>query len=326
MNERHDDVIDTHEHAYARLTPDCILNALDAVGFAPEAALMPMNSYENRVYAFRDHEQHKHVVKFYRPERWTHAQIQEEHQFLFELVEADIPVIAPEQRDGTSVFEFESFLFAVFPQCGGRPFESGNPEQLAVMGRTVGRLHACAQVHPFIERPVLSIDDYVRPALKAMSECPHFPKHLREPYQHIATELADRCHTLLKKLPDAAWQRTHGDMHPGNLMWSGDGVLIVDFDDCRRAPAVQDLWMLADTIEQRAILIDEYEQFCEFDWSQWRYAEVLRSMRLMQYAGWLAARWLDPTFPRHFPWFASEQYFAQHIEQLRDQVQLLEAQ
>lgn len=313
-------------HAYAALTPDCVLDALDAFGFAPDAALQPMNSYENRVYTFRDSSGSRQVVKFYRPKRWNYLQIHEEHQFLFELADADIPVILPHRRDGVSCFDYQDFYFAVFPQRGGRAFEAGNVEQLAIMGRTAGRLHTCAKTAAFSARPLLNVEHYVQPAIEAVLRSELLPGRHRDDYQIISVELAELCADWIKRLPDHAWQRCHGDLHPGNILWTGDGVLLVDFDDCRTAPAVQDLWMLADSIEDRALLIDEYEQFCEFDWSQWRYAEVLRSMRLMQYTGWLAERWSDPTFPRHFPWFANADYFPDHIRQLQEQLRLLLAQ
>lgn len=313
-------------HAYAALTPDCILHALESVGFAPDTALQAMNSYENRVYAFRDGEGDKQVVKFYRPKRWNLLQINEEHRFLFELADADVPVILPHVRDGVSCFDFQEFYFAVFPQRGGRAFEAGNQEQLAIMGRTAGRLHACAQTRPFSARPKLNVEQFVQPALNAATRSTMLPARWRDDYQLLSTELAELCDEWLQRLPEQSWQRCHGDLHPGNILWTGDGVLLVDFDDCRTAPAVQDLWMLADSIEDRALLIDEYERFCEFDWSQWRFAEVLRSMRLMQYTGWLAERWSDPTFPRHFPWFAHDNYFADHIQQLQEQLRLLQAQ
>ena len=35
---------------YATLTPDCVLNALESVGFRSDGRLLALNSYENRVY------------------------------------------------------------------------------------------------------------------------------------------------------------------------------------------------------------------------------------------------------------------------------------
>lgn len=313
-----------HQHAYAALTPDAILQALETAGWLPEAALQPLNSFENRVYSFRDdsfacNDSHKFVVKFYRPQRWTRHQIQEEHDFLFELADTDIPVIAPVQRDGHSLFEANGFLFTVFPQRGGRPFETGNDNQLEVMGRTAGRLHAVAQQRAFNERERLDVEQFARPALAATLASAHLPAHLAPVYRDTAERLLDICNEQFQRLHDVHWQRCHGDLHPGNILWTGDGVLLIDFDDCRTAPAVQDLWMLAHSPAERALLIAEYENFCEFDWREWQLAEVFRGLRLVQYGGWLAQRWDDPTFPRHFPWFGGDHYFAGQISLLTEQ-------
>ena len=305
---------------YAALTPDTILTALESAGWLPEAALQPLNSFENRVYSFRDDDGDKFVVKFYRPQRWRAEQIQEEHDFLFELAQTDIPVITPISRDGNSVFSSHGFSFAVFPQRGGRPFESGNEDQLAIMGRTAGRLHAMAQQRNFHHRDRLDIASFVGPALAATLASSLLPAHLATRYRDAAERLLDACRQQFQRLHDVTWQRCHGDLHPGNILWTGDGVLLIDFDDCRTAPAVQDLWMLAHTANERALLIAEYESFCEFDWREWQLAEALRGMRLVQYSGWLAQRWNDPTFPRHFPWFGGESYFNGQISLLTEQL------
>ncbi|HEX4910841.1 MAG TPA: serine/threonine protein kinase, partial [Permianibacter sp.] len=219
-----------HQHVYAQLTPDTILLALESVGFLPEAALHSLNSFENRVYSFRDDDGSKYVVKFYRPGRWHRDQIQEEHAFLFELADTDIPVIAPVQRDRVSVFEASGFLFAVFPQRGGRPFEAGNDTQLEVMGRTVGRLHAVAQQRAFSSRERLDVEQFARPALAETLQSPLLPPHLRSAYQGAAESVLEACSAQLQRLHDVNWQRCHGDLHPGNILWTGDGVLLIDFD------------------------------------------------------------------------------------------------
>lgn len=318
-----------HQHVYAGLTPDAILQSLEQAGWQPDAALHALNSFENRVYSFRDESAaaetsgQKFVVKFYRPGRWSQAQIQEEHDFLFELADTEIPVIVPERRDGISVFTANGFLFAVFAQRGGRPFEAGNDEQLAVMGRTVGRLHAAAQQKNFVVRERLDVAQFARPALAASLQSRMLPAHLQQRYGDVAQQLLSLCEQQLQRLHDVNWQRCHGDLHPGNILWTGDGVLLIDFDDCRTAPAVQDLWMLAHTPAERALLVSEYETFCDFDWREWQLAEVFRGLRLVQYCGWLAQRWDDPTFPRHFPWYGGDAHFAGQIMLLQEQCEAI---
>src|SRR2546428_2902753 len=85
---------------FSRLTPDLMLNAVDSVGLATSGQLLALNSYENRVFqvGLDDPDASPSapvVVKFYRPNRWADAQILEEHAFLTELVQAEVPAVAP---------------------------------------------------------------------------------------------------------------------------------------------------------------------------------------------------------------------------------------
>src|SRR6188474_405869 len=109
-------------HPYSRLTPDVVLNSLDAVGLRTDGRLLALNSYENRVYqvGVEDDEAMPALVvaKFYRPERWSDEQILEEHAFALELAEAEIPVVAPLAFGGRTLLEAGGFRLAVFPRRG----------------------------------------------------------------------------------------------------------------------------------------------------------------------------------------------------------------
>ncbi len=311
-------------HPYEQLTPDLILNALEAAGFYADGSLLALNSYENRVYAFRDDDKQRFVVKFYRPQRWSAAQIQEEHAFIAHLQAAELDVIAPLQRDGCSLFSHADFYFAVYPQRGGRALDTSDDTQLEIIGRTIGRLHAAAEHFSFRHRPVLTVDQFALPALQQTVQSNTVPSHLLTRYQSVAESVLHVCRQRYAALPDLTWLSCHGDMHIGNILWTGEHTLLCDFDDARTAPAIQDLWMLAHSAHERDVLVSEYETFYEFDWRQWSLQEVQRSLRMIQYTGWLAARWADPTFPRHFPWFGSEAYFLEQIHALEQQRELLE--
>ena len=115
----------------------------------------------------------------------------------------------------------------------------------------------------------------------------------------------------------------HGDCHIGNILWR-DGPMLVDLDDCLMGPAIQDLWMLlsGEPMEQRyklELLLEDYQQFCDFDFSQLQLIESLRSMRMVHYMAWLARRWSDPAFPLHFPWFNTDAYWQQQLVVLQNQ-------
>ena len=118
----------------SRFLPDTIIDGIESAGFNVDSGLLALNSYENRVYQFHDEDFTKYVTKFYRPQRWQLAQIQEEHDFSFELDEQELPIVAPLKIDGKSLFEHQGYHFAVFPCRGGRIFEVDNLDQLEWMG------------------------------------------------------------------------------------------------------------------------------------------------------------------------------------------------
>lgn len=316
---------DAAPQVYAALEPETILQALASAGFHGDGGLQTLNSFENRVYAFRDDHKNRFVAKFYRPGRWSRAQIQEEQDFLFYLHERELPVLLPlRHADNRCVFEHENFLFTVSPQRGGRALDGQDPVQLEILGRSIGRLHAAAEHFPFRFRERLEVEHYAGRARLATLASAQLPAAYAERYAQLSQHLLTLCQNKIAAFSGLEYISCHGDMHAGNILWTGSEVLMVDFDDARTAPAIQDLWMLASDNAARDILVDAYEDFMEFDWRQWQLAEAMRSLRMVQYTGWLAARWSDPTFPRHFPWFATAKYFEEQIVALQQQIDLLE--
>jgi hypothetical protein len=78
---------------------------VESAGFITNGRLLPLNSYENRVYQVGVEEGRPVVTKFYRPGRWSDAAILEEHAFALELAEREIPVVAPLVVDGRTLLE-----------------------------------------------------------------------------------------------------------------------------------------------------------------------------------------------------------------------------
>ena len=312
---------------FSELTPELILNAIESIGIYPESGLLPLNSYENRVYQFRCDRGKRYVVKFYRPERWSDEQILEEHAFAFELQAAEIPLAAPVNVDGVSLHLFEGYRFALFPSIGGRSFEVDNLEQLEAVGQFIGRMHQYAKGSRFQTRIAISPQTFGDTGIAEMAECQLIPAKLRAP-------LLETTHTLLEQVR-LQWQqltpskmRLHGDLHPGNILWTPDGPGFVDLDDACNGPAVQDLWMMlsGDRNQQQLqleVLLEAYSEFSDFHPAELKLIECLRALRLMHYNGWLAKRWLDPAFPLHFPWFATEDYWQQQWQLFNDQLQRL---
>ena len=311
-------------HAYAALTPEVVLDACDAAGFRADGRLLPLNSYENRVYQVWLDDGSARVLKFYRPERWTPEQIEEEHAFARELAGREIPVVAPLYTGSHA-----GFLFALYPRRGGRTPNLDDPKVLEWIGRFIGRIHAVGAAAPFRYRESLTIDSFGHAPRAYLLKSHFVPADLLEPWK-AATEQA--LAGVRRRFQDAGAVRSirlHGDCHPGNILWTDEGPHFVDLDDARMGPAVQDLWMLlsgdrAAMSRQLSHALAGYEQFRAFDPAELRLLEALRTLRLIHYCAWIARRWDDPAFPAAFPWFNTQRYWQDRILELREQIALME--
>lgn len=317
-------------HPFDSLSPDLVIDAVESTGVVSDARILALNSYENRVYQVGLEEGEPLVAKFYRPGRWSDAQILEEHAFSHELADLDIPVVAP-LRDaaGRTLHEFGGFRFSVFPRRGGRSPDLESDENLRVMGRFLGRLHKVGALRPFRHRHSLNIEDFAEGSADFLLRAGFIPDDLRPAYESLARDLVARLRRTFAEVLPPRRIRLHGDCHMGNVLWRDGVPHFVDFDDTMMGPAIQDLWMLlSGSRDRRAaqlrVLIDGYNEFHRFDPAELPLIEALRSMRIMHYSAWLARRWDDPAFPRSFPWFNTGNYWASHILELREQLAALD--
>lgn len=304
------------------LSPDLVLDATERIGIYPESGLLALNSYENRVYQFKADDQKRYVVKFYRPERWTDAQILEEHQFCFELVASELDVLAPLQIAGNSLFVEQGYRFAMYPSVGGRHFQLDSAEQWQWLGRLLGRMHNVAEQQRFVHRPVIGVLEYLQQAHQDLRNSQLVTESMVRPLDSIVDELTD---AVTQQFKPCNTLRLHGDCHIGNILLRDDRPFLVDFDDCRQGPAVQDMWLLRygdehEQHQQLLAMLAGYEEFREFDDRELRLVESLRAMRMVQYMAWLAKRWQDPAFAPAFPWFATENYWQQQHVSLQEQL------
>lgn len=310
---------------FQTLHPDTIMNALFELGIRVDSGLTALNSFENRVYQFQDEDRQRLIVKFYRPHRWSSAQIEEEHQFTLALKQADIPVATPLAIDAHTLHHYQGFMFAVFPSLGGRQYETDNIDHMEWVGRYLGRIHQVGKRALFQARPTMGLDEYVRQPLIDFEKSPLIPAALREAFLASTEKLIA---AIAARWPnDIPLLRLHGDCHPGNILWR-DGPLFVDFDDARNGPAIQDLWMLlnGDSAEQRMQLetiIEAYEEFSPFNLNEIALLEPLRAMRIIHYLAWVMRRWDDPAFPRNFPWLLEEDFWQQQIAIFNEQIKVL---
>jgi Ser/Thr protein kinase RdoA (MazF antagonist) len=330
-------------HPYQSLTPDVVMDALASVGRFGDGRQMALSSYENRVYQLHLEDGAVVVVKFYRPGRWRDAQILEEHAFAQELMAAEIPVVGPLTLNGNTLHHFGGFAFSVSPWRGGRLPELDDPEVLEWVGRFLARIHTVGAAQAFEHRPALDLASFGIASREWLLAHDQVPLDVQSSWAKASQQALDLIarHACLTgaPVPGEAIQRIrlHGDCHPGNILWTplelpasaGPGPHFVDLDDARMGPAVQDLWMLlSGDRQQRArqlgTLVDGYEQFRLFDRRELALIEPLRTLRLLHYSAWLARRWHDPTFPMHFPWFGSSDYWQGQVQMLQEQIEAMQ--
>ena len=321
------------------------MDALASVGLYGDGRQMALSSYENRVYQLHLEDGQAVVAKFYRPARWSDAQILEEHAFSAELMAAEIPVVGPLTLNASTLHQFGGFAFSVSPSRGGRAPELDDPDVLEWIGRFLARIHTVGAAQPFVSRPSLDLQSFGLASRDWLLGHDQVPLDVQSAWAAVAQQALD----LIATYPclTAAAQpgemdpikllRLHGDCHPGNVLWTpldspavkGPGPHFVDLDDARTGPAVQDLWMLLSGDRQQrtrqlGALVDGYEQFREFDRRELALIEPLRTLRLIHYSAWLARRWADPTFPINFPWFGSSDYWQGQVQMLQEQIEAMQ--
>jgi len=359
---------DIRVNPYTSLTPDVVLDALADIGLMGDGRLTALSSYENRVYQIHLETErtpsqtngtpipNSVVAKFYRPGRWTDAQIQEEHDFAAELVAAEVPVVPPLNLQGQTLhhkaFElqgeretshaesFKGFAYSVSERRGGRPPELDDAEVLEWIGRFLARIHTVGSAKSFHNRPTLSIDTFMQEPRDWLFANKAIPMEVERAWQAAWQQAMDVMHTAGfgaahgSDWPHFQMLRLHGDCHPGNILWTpadlpGGGPHFVDLDDARMGPAVQDLWMLLSGDRkqrsgQLSMLLDGYEQVRDFDRRELALIEPLRTLRLVHYSAWLARRWDDPIFPINFPWFGTPDYWRGQVQMLEEQIEQMQ--
>ncbi|MDP1901415.1 MAG: serine/threonine protein kinase [Rubrivivax sp.] len=331
---------------YSDLDPQQVLDSLAAAGLRGDGRVLQLNSYENRVFQVFLEEGGAVVAKFYRPGRWSDAQILEEHSFALELAAAEVPVVpplvlhAPQPAVGLTLLGEPPTLacrrvaagvhrYAVAARCAGREPELEDPAALRQLGRFIGRLHEVGRRKPFEHRHHLDARGDGRRALALLIEGGFVSDTERAAWQQAAERAQVAVEAAFAAATPLTTLRLHGDCHLGNVLWRDGAPHVVDLDDAMQGPAVQDLWMLvsgdhASMAQQLNWLLEGYEQFSEFDDRERALIEPLRTLRMLRHSAWLAERWGDPTFPLNFPFFGSAAYWSQQTAQLREQLELMQ--
>lgn len=311
---------------FLELTPERVLAAVEAGGLECNNLCYPLNSFENRVYEVELVDTSRVIAKFYRPGRWSERQILEEHRFLSELDDADVPVCTVRPfPDGTTLKQIDEIYYSLSDRRGGRAPDELTTDLARRFGMLVGRIHNVAGSDPGSERRPMDADHFVRQPLSWLEEHDTVPAGLADRYRGTAEAIADLADPLLKQVDT---HRIHADLHLGNVLLRDGGFHLLDFDDMCCGPPVQDMWLAlpgrdAETLRLRESFLVGYEQFRQFDHASLRLIEPLRGMRMVRYAVWLARRWHDPAFRAGWPHFGTFEYWEGETRDLEEQLKVI---
>jgi len=312
--------------AFHRLTPDLVLGLVEKwLGIRCTNLCRPLASYINRVYELEGEDGSGLVVKFYRPGRWSRGALADEHEFLLELADREIPVIAPlVLQEGGSLGEHEGMYFAVFPKCGGRSFDEYSDEQWLQIGRLLGRTHAVGAGRIPEGRITMTPESSTRQQADYLLAGKFLPADLAPQFAELAKTLIGEISPLFA---GAEMIRIHGDCHFSNLIYRpGESFYLIDFDDMAIGPPVQDFWMLLPGYREEAcveiaLFLEGYETFRDFDRRSLRLIEPLRAMRFIHYMAWCAFQVAEEGLSRVAQDFGSREYWQRELRDLAEQME-----
>ncbi len=310
--------------SFENLRPDNILSSVEkALGLSLTSLMSSFPSYINRVYELCTVDGSRLVAKFYRPGRWSREAIIDEHNFIADCSDAEIPVVAPLcLENGGTLGEHEGIYLAVFPKRSGRQIEICNDTDWGRLGSLIARMHLAGDKRKAAAR--ITID----PALSTKNDIEYLctnviPSRFIQQYRDIGNYLIDISAPLFENVDTI---RIHGDCHRGNIMDRlEEGYLLIDFDDMAMGQPVQDMWLLLpDRVDackrETELFVQGYERFRSFDRSSIRCVEPLRAMRMIYFLSWCSRQANDYQFRTNFPEWGSESFWQKEISDLREQI------
>lgn len=304
---------------FYNLQPESVLDAAEMCGFKVTGEFTQLNSYENRVFDIKLEDADSIIAKFYRPNRWDEVTILEEHEFLQELKAEGILAVSPLQIQlNTTLVNFQDLWVAFFPKIRARMPQELMANDLKQIGRLMARVHNIGEQKDFEYRPILDSSYY-----GGWETLDFLQSWIAPEVRHRYNEAAELIISALDQQVDLnEFIRIHGDCHRGNILTNSQEYFLVDFDDVCMGPAVQDVWMLLSGDEDSSVefqqevkhFLEGYEELRHFPRHQLDWISILRGIRVIGYAGWIARRWTDPSFPKIFPEFNTYRYWAEEVD------------
>ena len=319
-----DEMINKGGSEFHQLTPDKVLTLVEEhMGVRCNNLFRPMSSYINRVFEIETTDKTRLIAKFYRPKRWSKEAILDEHRFLLDLKDQEIPVIAPlVASDGSTLGCSGDLYFTVFPKCGGRSVDEFTDEQWLQLGRLLGRMHQIGETVTAEHRITMAPDYSSAEQLKYLLASKCVPEDLKPSLESAIISIINDIQPLFTNFKNI---RIHGDCHFANFIHRpGESLFIIDFDDMAMGPPVQDIWMLLpggleDTFVELDLFFEGYETFRPFDHRSLQLVEPLRAMRFIHYMAWCAHQVEEDGETRAIDGFGSREYWQNEIADLLDQ-------
>lgn len=314
---------------FDHLVPDVMLDAVEhALGISMTGLATPLPSYINRVYEVQTMDGDRLIAKFYRPRRWSLEALQEEHDFVADCAEDEIPVIAPMiLPSGRTLHEADGIYFTIFPKRFGRQLEINSVKDWLRVGRLLGRVHVAGSRQQASERTNIHPATSTKEHLRYLTDNDFVTPQCRSEFKDVTSRILEMITPLFDGVE---FIRIHGDCHCGNLLnRPGEGIMIIDFDDMMVGPPVQDLWLLlpdrADQCRREIeLLVRGYEMFREFDDRTLRLIEPLRAMRIIYFLVWCSTQVDDYKFQTNHPEWGSHAFWQREIGDLSHQLQVID--
>lgn len=310
------------------LTPDKIIEcAEDSLSRRFTGYIHPLPSYINRVYELESNDGDRFVIKFYRPDRWNLDALLDEHDFIQDCAEDEIPVVTPLILDGDGTIASEGEIYyAIFPKKSGRLIEIKSDEEWIRLGAIVGRMHKTGQKYDAKHRITLHPTKTTRDDVDFLIDQDLIP----EPYKSEFIRLTDRLIEIITPLfNNVPLHRIHGDCHAGNILERGEeGLMLIDFDDMVTGPAINDLWLLLpgyhrDCLKEMELLLEGYSQFSHMNPEHLRLIEPLRAMRMIYFTSWCGSQIDDYKFRHNFPDWGSTGFWDKELNDLEVQLSVI---
>jgi Ser/Thr protein kinase RdoA (MazF antagonist) len=310
------------------LTPDKVISCCeDSLGRSFTGYIHPLTSYINRVYEVESCDGERYIIKFYRPDRWTLEGILDEHDFILDCFQEEIPVVPPITLEGGGTLsDIEGIFYAIFTKRSGRLIELNSDEDWIRLGAIIGRMHRVGGFYECDNRPTLHPMETTRDDIEFLLEENLIPEPYRSEYSRLTETLLNIITPLFEGVE---LQRIHGDCHSGNILERpGEGLMLIDFDDMATGPRVHDLWLLLpgyykESLKEMDLLLEGYSSFSTFNPKELRLIEPLRAMRMIYFTAWCGAQIDDYRFKANFPDWGSVGFWEKEVNDLEVQISLI---